>query len=99
MVDSDDYGGMVTAHLKFHTKEMLITNINAPNSPSAAFYQDATRWVLKKPHYPHLIGGDFNTVLRNGEDRSTQVPSSSQEPQGHITLLEQFTLRANLIDH
>lgn len=46
VVDSDDSGWMVTAHLKFHTKEMLITNIYAPNSPTIAFFQEATFHTL-----------------------------------------------------
>lgn len=51
---------MVMAHLKFQSKELLLTNIYAFNSPPTTFFQEATRWILKKPQYPHLIGGDFN---------------------------------------
>lgn len=95
VVDSDDSGRMVTAHLKFQNKEFLITNIYAPNSLSAALFQEASRCILKKK-YPYLIGGDFNTVLRNKKDRSSIGLSSSRDTVARPSL--QFTQGASLID-
>lgn len=77
VVDNDNSGRMVTAHLKFKTKKILITNIYTPNAPTTAFFQEATRWILKKTQCPYLIGGDFNVVLRKEEDRSTHDLFSS----------------------
>lgn len=88
---------MITAHLKFKTKELLITNIYSLNSPTTAFFQEVTRWILKKPQYPQLIGGDFNMVLRKEEDISTRDLSYSRDSTGHFSLLEQFQMWANLI--
>lgn len=51
------------------TKNLKITNIYAPNSPTKKYFQTLTHWFLNSSTDPHIIGGDLNTTITDLQDR------------------------------
>lgn len=70
-INTDKQGLLLSAHIKIGSKDLVITNVYAPNTPSIQFYSELTTWLLSNTHLPHLIGGDFNDVLHLTDDRSS----------------------------
>ena len=63
-VNSDSHGRLISAHLKIGSKELVVSNVYAPNSPGGSFYCELSSWLLQNTNLPHLVGGDFNDTLR-----------------------------------
>lgn len=68
---TDHQGRLLTTHVKIGSKELIISNVYAPNSPNKQFYSELSSWLLENTHLPHLIGGDFNDTLHLIDDRSS----------------------------
>lgn len=76
-INSDKQGRILSAHIRLGNRDLMLSNIYAPNSPGKSFFSDLSTWLLHHPLTPH-IGGDFNTILHPNEDRSS--PKRSQKP-------------------
>lgn len=59
---TDTKGRFVSAHLHLNCRDLILTNIYAPNVPDKQFYKDVLTHTLKCPQFPYLIGGDFNST-------------------------------------
>lgn len=71
-VESDGQGCFLTASICLGSRDLIISNVYAPNSPGKHFFRDLTTRLLKSPPTvsPHTIGGDFNSILHPTDDRS-----------------------------
>lgn len=62
-------GRLLTLHLCISNKNLIVTNIYVPDSPTKSFFQAATAHLTPYLQYPLLLGGDFNTVMDMQEDK------------------------------
>lgn len=69
----DDRGRRLSLLLKLLNKTIRITNIYSLNSPSKAYFQQLATWTLSHPVNKHIMGGDFNSVMTESEDRRRPV--------------------------
>lgn len=81
MTDTDCQERLITAHLCLGNRDLQITSIYAPNNPGKPLFGEWSTRLLKFPHLPHKVGGDFNTVMHLTDDRSTA--KQSQRPLEH----------------
>lgn len=65
-------------HITTLAGDMGITNIYAPNSPTKSYYQDLTVWLSSLVHTHHIVGGDFNSVMLEAEDRSRAISRNTK---------------------
>lgn len=79
-VGSDNQGRFLTANIHLGNKDILLWNVYAPNNPRITFFGDLSTRLLKSPHTPHVIGGDFNSILHMPNDRSSpKLPRKTSE--------------------
>lgn len=65
----DDQGRRVSILLKLPSDTIRVTNVYSPNSPPKTYFQQLTTWTLTHPDTKHIIGGDFNSIMTDQEDR------------------------------
>lgn len=65
----DELGRLISVSLNCQGKEIRITNVYAPNSPSNNFFRDLAAWLTNMPQSYHLLGGGFICVMCEAEDR------------------------------
>lgn len=87
---------IVMLHLCFPTRDLIITNVYAPNSPNKHFFQRVSLRLVPYLTKAHLIGGDFNTVMNTIEDRSTFKPLFATPPTEQSSPLSHFINSCNL---
>lgn len=69
-IDSNSKGCLLKVHIRLGERELMISNVYAPNTPGRQFFGDKSTRLLKFPHTPHVVGGDFNSTLHLTDDRS-----------------------------
>lgn len=74
-IEHDDQGRKLSLHITIASREVQLTSIYAPNSPSPDFWREAATWLIRQPSKLHIMSGDFNTVMSKDEDRKTRSPS------------------------
>lgn len=84
---ADTQGRLISAHIKLGTKDMIISNIYAPNNPTKQFYSELSSWLLSNPTLPHIAGGDFNSTAHPIDDRSTSKRTFHHSDLDSQTLL------------
>lgn len=95
-VETDEDGWVVK--LKLFSRELILSNIYAPNSPSKYFFQGLTSCLAPYVHLPLLVGGNFNLVMHLLKDKfQGRAPTVSPCPLA-ITPLMQFAELLQLID-
>lgn len=91
-VDSDPQGRFLSVHVQIGTRDLIISNIYAPNSPTKQSFSELSTWLLRDPHLPHILVRDFNSTMHPIDDRSS--PKHSCTPPDSNTQ----TLLASMID-
>lgn len=73
VISSNAYnqGRFLTIHVQIGDRDLLISNVYAPNNPWKLFLGDLSLRLIQHPLTPHVVGGDFNSTLHMTEDRSS----------------------------
>lgn len=66
--DADEEGRRVSITVTYGTTSFRFTNVYAPNSPIINYFQELITWFSHNLHTQHIVGGDFNTTIDEGED-------------------------------
>lgn len=69
-------GILLSVKLHIQEQDIRITNVYAPHSPTKAYFQELTSWLKDVTQPCHLIGGDFNCVMQEREDRCYPPPAA-----------------------
>lgn len=81
---NDDKGRLLTLHLHISNRNLMVTNIYAPNSPTKTFFQSVSTHFPPYLHLPLMVGGDFNTWIYRkiniGKKPHTKSPPKSAQP-------------------
>lgn len=96
--ESDENGRVVIIKLKLFSRECILSNIYAPNSPSKPFFQGLTSRLAPYIHLSLLVGGDFNIVMHLLEDNSQGTASTDTPSQPANTPLMHFVDGLQLVD-
>lgn len=70
-IDLDDQGRLLTVHVQLGDRDLVISNVYAPNNPGKHFFGDLSTRLMKFPLIPHVVGGDFNSTFHMTDNRST----------------------------
>lgn len=77
---NDSEGHLLTLYLCIATRDLVVTNVYAPNSPSKSFFQSVSTDLAPFLHLPLVIGDDFNSVMVAQEDKSMAKPPILPSP-------------------
>lgn len=94
----DEEGHLLTVHLRVSSKNLVVTNVYAPNSPTKSFFQTVTSHLAPFLQFPLLIGGDFNSVMDIQEDKCKGKPILQSRPRKTEMLLSSFAADLQLSD-
>lgn len=105
-IDMDTEGRRVSVTLSLTNapgmKPLMITSIYTPNTPNKGYYQDLAQWFFQRGQTNHVVGGDFNSMTHEQEDRKITEPHKaalSNKTHNPLTsCLQDFMLQTRLID-
>lgn len=74
-----DMAGRLIQGINIQGKDIRITNVYAPNSPTKLYFRELSFWLASVTQTHHLIRGYLNCVMHKGEDR--RHPPSGKTPK------------------
>lgn len=93
-VDKDENGRFLIITIKLYGKEIVISNIYAPNEDCPEFFSTLIRHLNRASSPEWLIGGDFNLVLNAILDRKTFAVNRSHKRAHEMlsSIMKEFEL-------
>lgn len=77
-VQRDDEGRLLLLRLKMHSKELRIANVYAS---TRGYLIKLSSWLANAQHKFHIVGGYFNSVMDEVEDKRTA--GNKRKVMGH----------------
>lgn len=77
----DEEGRKILILLQMQSIELRVTNVYALNLPTRDYFNSLSSWLVNIQHQFHVVGGDFNSVMDDTEDK--KIAGTRQKVKGH----------------